>query len=83
MSRVAELEAVLHKIIGLTEEIYTGVDTMKGRQTIFNIQKAYELAREAVGLPTTRSRLARMKEGTRCLVAEDGTVVGVELVEEE
>lgn len=79
------MREVLMKIANLTEEIYLGDTTLKGMQTIYNIQKANEIAKEALGIPTTRTRLmdlAKMVEGKKCLVTEDGVVVGVELVED-
>lgn len=77
---------VLHRVINLTEEIYLGEDTYKGRKTLSNVHEANQLAREAVGRPTTASRLhdiRKLVEGNKCLVTEDGTVVGVQLVEKE
>jgi hypothetical protein len=47
-SRDKALEAV-RQAISLTSELYTGSDTAKGMQTLWNCQKANEILRAAIG----------------------------------
>ena len=56
------LVAVLRRVVDLTEEIYLGDTTYKGLKTLANVQEANQIAREAVGLPTTASRMAKIME---------------------
>ena len=54
------LVGVLRRVVDLTEEIYLGDTTYKGMKTLANVQEANQIAREAIGMPTTASRRAQM-----------------------